>query len=93
MLNSTPAARASAGSAGDLAHVGGRDVPRVGARMHGDPGRAGVRRRRCTASSTDGTLPPRELRTVATLLTLTESLTNPSSMQLQDVLERWELAF
>ena len=26
-----------------------------------------------TACSTDGTLPPRELRTVATLLTLTES--------------------
>ncbi len=26
-----------------------------------------------TASSTDGTVPPRELRTVATLLTLTES--------------------
>jgi hypothetical protein len=29
-----------------------------------------------TASTTEGTVPPRELRTVATLFTFTDSLTN-----------------
>ncbi len=41
--------------------------------MPGAPAATQVR----TASSTDGTRPPRELRTVAILLTLTDSFTMP----------------
>src|SRR6185503_5186238 len=36
-----------------------------------------------TASSTDGTVPPREFLSVATLLTLTESLINSSRLRAQ----------
>src|SRR4030095_4578162 len=39
-------------------------------------------RHTCTASVTDGTRPPRELRTVATLFTLTDSLITRVNSQL-----------
>ena len=76
MLNSAavPCARHGASNGGDLADVARADVALVRARMHRDAGRAGLeagrRPRRCTL----GTRPPRELRSVATLLTLTERL-------------------
>ena len=58
---------------GDLGHVGRPDVPLVRARMHGDARRAGRDARLDRVRSTLGTAPPRELRSVATLLTLTDS--------------------
>ena len=57
----------------DLAHVAAADVALIGARMHGDAAARRRRGRRATASMTDGSAPPRELRSVAILLTLTES--------------------
>ena len=58
----------------DLVNVSGGDVAGIRARMHGDAG-APASTQTPTASMTDGRRPPRELRTVAILLTLTESLT------------------
>ena len=58
---------------GDAVHVRRSDVTLVGARMNRNARRAGGDARRETASSTSGSLPPLELRSVATLLTLTDS--------------------
>ena len=56
----------------DRVHVGRGDVSRVGPRVHRDTG-APAARHTLTAWTTDGTDPPRELRSVATLFTLTLS--------------------
>ena len=54
-----------------------RDVPGVGARVHGDAQARPPFTHTRTASTTSGRCPPRELRSVATLLTLTLSFTGP----------------
>ena len=69
-LNAPPERREQRGN---LPHVGRGDVTGVGARMHGDAGRASGQHT-FTASITEGVAPPRELRSVAILLTLTERL-------------------
>ena len=61
---------------GDLVHVARRDVALVGARMHRDARRAGVDARRGRRRARTESSPPRELRSVATLLTLTERRTD-----------------
>ena len=54
------------------------DMPLIGARVHGDALRAGGMMAVSAALRTDGSAPPRELRSTAILLTLTLSAVTTS---------------